>query len=303
MNNLEPFSIRNKPQTDIYQYVFIGPKLKTQFYFIVKDFFTKNGIEYEIENEMYKKVAERLCRLHGVRKLSTYDEKYEQQLERYINSLEKVELVLDAIEIVFQLLEVIVSKFKKTHHTKISYKVKDAEDELNMRFRQNDIGYRYTNGNIIRLDNEVLHVEVTKKALDLLRDQRFENVNEEFLKAQEHYKKGNEKECLNDCLKAFESCMKIICKINTWEFESNHTAKNLIQIIIKNEFLPNYSESSLHALEQLLKSTIPTIRNKNSGHGQGANKIHVSSHLCRYMLYLTGATIVFMIENENSIKK
>lgn len=44
----------------------------------------------------------------------------------------------------------------------------------------------------------------------VLSDKRYKGASQEFLAANEHYRHGRYKECLNDCLKAFESTMKII---------------------------------------------------------------------------------------------
>src|ERR1019366_1526163 len=83
-----------------------------------------------------------------------------------------------------------------------------AVTELNARFREHGIGYQYESGEIIRVDSQLIHSEVVKPALTLLTAPEYEGANAEFLKAFEHYRKGDTKECLNECLKAFESTMK-----------------------------------------------------------------------------------------------
>lgn len=46
----------------------------------------------------------------------------------------------------------------------------------------------------------------------------------------------------------------------------------------------------------LLESGVPTVRNRQSGHGHGVQVSDVSPHLARYALHLTAATILLLVE-------
>ena len=84
-------------------------------------------------------------------------------------------------------------------------KLDSAVFELNARFREHRVGYQYESGDIIRVDSQLIHAEVVKPALALLAAPEYAGANAEFLKAFEHYRKGDTKGCLNECPKAFES--------------------------------------------------------------------------------------------------
>jgi hypothetical protein len=86
----------------------------------------------------------------------------------------------------------------------------------------------------------------------------------------EHYRKGDTKECLNECLKAFESTMKVICAKRKWPFKPTDAAKELIDVCLKHDLIPPLIQSHIGGVRAALESGIPTIRNRLSGHGQGA---------------------------------
>jgi hypothetical protein len=174
--------------------------------------------------------------------------------------------------------------------------INDNIDLLNNRFKRAGVGYQFQGNQIIRIDNEILHQEIIKPVLAFISNPDFKTVNEEYLKAHEHYRHGRNKECLNECLKSFESVMKVICNKKGWHYNISDTSKNLISILLQNELLPSYFQTSITSLRSMLESGIPTIRNRNSGHGQGPNKIVVDDSLASYCLNLTGSTIKFLIE-------
>jgi Domain of unknown function (DUF7014) len=126
--------------------------------------------------------------------------------------------------------------------------------------------------------------------------------NEEFLKAHEHYRHKRYKECLVDSLKAFESTMKAICKLRGWQTQPTDTAKSLIAVCLNNGLLPKYLDSQISSVRSLLESGIPTVRNKNGGHGQGSSPVAVPEYLARYALNLTATTILFMVEAHEAEK-
>jgi hypothetical protein len=136
----------------------------------------------------------------------------------------------------------------------------------------------------------------------LLTDENFEGANAEFLKAFEHYRHGKTKECLNECLKAFESTMKAICSKRKWVFKPTDTAKALIEVCFQNNLIPVLVQSHISGFRSTLESGIPTIRNKLAGHGQGATVIEVPPHYASYMLHLTATTIKFLVEAEKELK-
>lgn len=135
-----------------------------------------------------------------------------------------------------------------------------------------------------------------KPTLAVLRGDGFKGANEEFLQAHEHYRHGRHKECLVDALKAFESTMKAICKMQGWPNQPNDTAKALIGTCLSNGLIPPYLESQIGSLRSLLESGIPTVRNKLGGHGQGADPTVVPEYLARYSLNLTATSILFLVE-------
>ena len=147
-----------------------------------------------------------------------------------------------------------------------------------------------------------MHSEAIKPAIRLLYKKRYAGAQQEFLKAHQHYRRGETKEALNDCLKTLESLMKAICDKRRWSYPSNATAKALIDVCFENELIPKFWESQYSALRTLLESGVPTGRNKLSAHGQGTAPVEVPGHIAAYMLHMTASAIVFLAEAEAQLK-
>lgn len=90
--------------------------------------------------------------------------------------------------------------------------------------------------------------------------------------------------------------MKTICKKSGWSYSERATAKDLINVMFKNELIPKYLETYFASLRSLLESGVPTVRNKTSGHGQGEFPVDVPEYLASYVLHLTASNIVLLVE-------
>jgi hypothetical protein len=173
-----------------------------------------------------------------------------------------------------------------------------AIDDLNTRFKEHNLGYRFEPPFLIRIDSEFLHNEVVKPVLKLLTKPEYVGAQEEFLTAYNHYKHGRKKEVLNACLKAFESMMKAICKKRGWYHHPNATASPLIKTCLQNKLIPDFFQSKGESLQSLLESGIPTIGNKLSRHGQGSEVKEIANSLVTHALHETASIILLLDQAE-----
>ena len=247
------------------------------------------------------------------------------QIYNFIETEGKVERILDLIELLFKTLPDFISgyvmpyiekhggfyidKFYVTNDNKIELIEKlnkildEAIKELNVRFLEHGIGYQYESGKIIRIDSKYTYEEMVRPALGLLHLKGYEGAEAEFLKAHEYFRKGDNTGVLNECLKAFESTLKIICDKRSWKYDEKSTSKDLIEICFKNNLIPNFLQNEHNSLINLLKSGVPTLRNKLSGHGQGTEKLPpISDYYAAYMIHMTASNIIFFIEAENNLE-
>ena len=248
-------------------------------------------------DEGYKNIVQILQREYGVDKLPSkrlsHDYFYNELREFFYETTE-VDKALDVVELVCQLID------EKPYSSR---SLLSPIDELNLRFKDRGVGYRFELGQMIRIDEEFIHEEVVKPALRILNQPQFAGAQEEFLKAHEQYRKGDTKDSLSNCLKAFESVMKAICDMRDWQYDKDHsTAKALIKICFDNGLIPKFWKSHYSSLQSLLESGVPTGRNKLGSHGQGTAPTSVPNYLAAYMLHLTATTIVFLAEAEKELQ-
>lgn len=142
-----------------------------------------------------------------------------------------------------------------------------------------------------------------KPVLHLLGNNRiFAGAHDEFCSALKHYRHNQYKECVNDCLKAFESLMKAIHEKHSWQFNQNYSSQKLIQSCLDNGLIPKYLQSQLsNIIKLLLECGVPTIRNKVSSHGQGTNISTVPEHLASYTIHLTATNLLFLARCEEQL--
>ena len=304
---VELFSKRQKELRgevpEVYQYEEIPHKLRVQVVHIWEDtlgkpFFNDFGdLRYpDGTYQNYEFIHKVLCREYGI---FTLDEKAAtdyDRIEDFFLKTEEAEKAIDVIELSFQFIDPIVYGFDTLNSTP-----GEAIHDLNQRFRQHGVGYQYESGKIIRVDSQFLHAEVVKPALTMLSDQMFEGANAEFLSAHEHYRAKKYKECLNDCLKAFESCLKAICDKRGWAYGGKDTANRLVETVFKNKLIPDFMQSHFWALRKTLKAGVPTTRNELAGHGQGSQEVHVLGHIASYALHLTASNILLLAQAEENL--
>jgi hypothetical protein len=238
-----------------------------------------------------------ICREHGLFKLTknvtvnSFDECVRYLLES------KADNCLDIIEISFRVVagpKIAGYTNEDWRKNEITQRPDDAIEELNCRFKENNVGYQFIEDNIIRIDSLYSYKEIIEPAINLLTLNGFEGASEEFLLAHKKYKENDFKGGIAECLKAFESTIITIGTKLKWQIPSKPTAKVLIEECFKNELIPKYLQSHFDSLRNMLESGIPTVRNKTSGHGQGVHRIDIPEYYVSYALNITATNIILL---------
>ena len=296
---------------DVYTYDDLPKALRVQIVHIWKDTLGKYPGNYyssrhaENVNSAYESIVDTLCREYGLFRLPTVEKyikrMYFNELTNYLLEVDEVEKQLDIIELSFRYIDKQTRDYCYLSRNNASEIADAAINELNSRFKEHGVGFQYLEGEIVRVDSELIHVEAVKPALLLLNEKNYKGAQQEFLSAYEHYRHYKHKESLNDCLKSFESTMKAICDKRKWQYKPNATAKALIQVCFDKGLVPPFWQQQLSSLRSLLESSIPTGRNNLSGHGQGSTPTVVPDYLVAYMLHITASTLVFLTTAEKNL--
>lgn len=289
---------------DIYVYDEIPKSLRIQIVHIMTDTIGQDKDRYgRRASSVYEYIHKTLCKEYGLFKLFDRSREEEDAVLNYFVNCEDYERCLDVIEISFHLIENFVSKSYQNYkqNTTSTQHPDDAIGELNARFKESGVGYQFESGELIRVDSQFLHSETVKPVLRLLgAEKTYSGSNDEFLSAHEHYRHKRYKECLNDCLKSFESLMKAIHEKHSWAYNQTDTAKKLINSCLSNNLVPEYLQNQFSSVRILLESGIPTVRNKEGGHGQGAEISTVPEYLASYTLHLTATNLLFLANCEEN---
>src|ERR1700756_5126969 len=216
----------------------ITAPLRVHIAHILRDLFG-HRVTYDLNGcvEAFGEIEQALCGEYGLCILPTKPTDLTTTPDaRVIDFLlheEDQQKIIDVVEVSFRLLTRLRSS--PEWQSRIPQEKFDrAVSELNARFREYGIGYQYENGEIVKVESQFIHAEVVKPAIALLGAEEYAEANAEFRKALEHYRKGETKECLNECLRTFESTLRVICTKRKWPFKSRDTAKELIDPRLKH---------------------------------------------------------------------
>nr|WP_307991817.1 hypothetical protein [uncultured Niameybacter sp.] len=293
---MDIFSKRKKAESndiDVYQYELLPEKLRVQIVQLVTE---SVGIYPGFYKDIKKILSKELGRFQLV---DGYPENEQHECVLFIMEEQDTDNVLDIVELIFRYIEIIndgyeISYLKNRYNIEQDYK--ESVIELNHRFKENGVGYEYINGNIIKIENQYIHKEIVKPALQLMQEEEFKGAYQEFIVAHEHFRKREHKEAIANALKSFESTMKTICERKKYKYDkTKDTAQKLITIIFNEGLIPQYLANQFSGLRTTLETGVPTIRNKTSGHGQGEVPIEIPEYFASYAINLTATNIVFLV--------
>lgn len=291
----------SKDRPDVYQYDVIPDALRVQLSLAIQDALgsLNDSFQNQEVSKAYAFIHNLLKREYGVEDLPTTSHAIAGSdyscVHRLITKDESVLHVLDAVELCCIVIDSDNCRDWKYRH-------RDSEvcdwsiEEINKRFAQHAIGYEYTNEQIMRIDSKLLHEETIKPALALLSDPDFAGAEDEFHKAFQHYRQGDNKAAITSCVASLESTMKSIIAIMGWDLPAKQTVKPLFDLMYEKELIPIFWQGHFGGLRSMLESGVPTVRNRLAGHGQGPEVVEVPANYVSFALHQTAACIVFLVK-------
>jgi AbiJ N-terminal domain 4 len=299
-NNL--FSERNSPPCPKLVFDRLDEGCRLQIKYLVQDFFEDNHIRPFCDAHIWPGIQEGLKRLHKTKSLHQ-QALYETfgghispfgEVLGYLETEKDFHKTMDTIEVVFRMIADIENLMNGSGYP-FSVTPDQAIDGLNSIFSKNCIGYKFVGNMLIRIDNELLYNNITKEVMIFLSNPDYFNINEEYLQAHRHYRKGDYEDCIVNCNKAFESTMKVICQKRKYPYNQKDTASVLVDILVKNNFIPPMLQNQFTGIRKTLEAGVPVIRNKQGGHGKGAATIVVDENTASYALNLAGSAIKYLL--------
>lgn len=287
---------RGEEVPDVLQYDDLPVEFRNQCYYIASD------ICNAIECRLSKALIEGYCREKGskfFRFHKIYDlDDVKSLFSQCIDDMDTSDF-LDLIDYMYHCLYSFINIgdiYKYLSPASVE-SINKAFKDLNDRFKQHNLGYEVTNGTLIRVDNQVVHAQYIKPALQLLCDEEFAGAEDEYRKAFEARCAGNNKDAILNAGKCFESVLKTICEKKKYSFNpQKDTANTLVNILKAQGFFPEYLESHLNGIITTLQSGAPTVRNKVAGHGQGSEITEAPDCLVDYVLGLVAVNSVLLVK-------
>jgi hypothetical protein len=284
--------LAEKQGDDVYHYDKMSLKLRNQILFIIEGWDKKySGFERyaPVSTTIVNMMREQL----GENRLSSdYASDKVDELYQWFRMCVRVDDLLDAIEIAVRVADHWHNRNFGDQET--SYGMRLAQ--LNARMLEDGFGFQIENGQAIQISSTFVHKEVTIPALGLLSSPDYKSAEDEFRQAYAEFNLGNFDDCIHDCCNAFESVLKIILTTKGWAFNANDPASKLLAVAFDNALIPSYMQNEFTGLRTILESGVPTVRNKDGGHGAGVNPRNIPKHIAAFQLHQTAAAIVLLVE-------
>ena len=290
--------------TDIYQYVDATQRLKVQLQQLFTDAIGPQNSQtsYMLANlapdnaDGWQFIHKTLCREIGAHILA----KGLTEREQVLNRLDAADIdeFLDVVELCARYIDLVMGDEQDYHREAlgITQAPSEAISELNFRLREAALGYRYENGELLRVDSEYSHEEIIKPALSILSDKSFSGAQEEFLRAHRYYRSGEYSQSITEAAKSFESTLKSVCDIKGWRYDKGSRASDLLKVVRQNALWPSYLDASFDQLLATLTSGLPKVRNEEGAHGQGTKVKAVPGYIAGYALQLAASKIKLIAE-------
>lgn len=310
---LDTFSKRKRREArgsepDVYVYDDLPGKLRGQIVHILSDvlgrYYVPNGYSMDRSaptNENWTTIRDAILEERGEFTLSGLKNE-RQDLLNFILVEKEVDAVLDLVEFAFKYVKKVLGSGRYRHLESKGRSAEKAISDLNVRFKENSVGYQFEQEKLIRLDSEFAHAELVKPALALLGVPGFAGAEEEFLKAHGHYRAGDNEGAIAEALKAFESTLKAICANLGWECQKGARASDLVKVVRANGLFPDYLDASFDQLVATLQSGLPKVRNETAGHGQGVKPRNTPAHVAAFAIHLTASKIIFLVEAMRAVQ-
>lgn len=278
-----------QPAKDVYEYENVPIKVRVQILMNISKCISAVGHYNFSSEQIYESITSELREEVGRFSLTNdYHSSIAEEIGHWFLNHATTDELFDAIE-----LFVMVTSRAADNQAHTSA-IRQSIARINARLLEAGLGYEIAGQQVIEKSNEYAHTEVVLPALHVLSERRFSNANKEFREAHHAYRAGEYEDCLVDCLKAFESVMKVIADERGWQIPKTANASKLIAALFEHEFVPKYMQNQFAGLKAMLESSVPTTRNKDGGHGAGAEERKVPQSLAALQLHQTAAIIIFL---------
>lgn len=185
------------------------------------------------------------------------------------------ENVLDAIEMMWSLL--------------LEAQRNEFAGGINALLEAGDAPWRIVRGEFIRLDNEFIGSSVTSGALERIGAGPLAGATAEYAKALREQASGETKDAIADACKSYESTLKVVTGLG------QINADRLTRELLAQGHLNDLPEDAREGFRKVVLMSLPFLRNRLAGHGQGAEVVDVPAPYGALALQLAAALQNFLI--------
>jgi hypothetical protein len=165
---------------------------------------------------------------------------------------------------------------------------------VNEAFEDEQCPWRLSDGQFFKVDSEFLAVQVLEKAQELMKNDGFHGPLDEFRQARGDLATSDHKGAIVNACNAFESTLKAVL------YRDNGTARDLLMDFIDKGYCDDIPETVRPGLRDQVLQSLPFIRNKLGGHGQGNEVVNVPKPYAELAVHLAGSLIQFVIKRASS---
>jgi hypothetical protein len=141
--------------------------------------------------------------------------------------------------------------------------------KINQIFDLHECPWRIADGEFFKLDADFMGTRLAARAHDALAAHSFVGAADEYAKARQELGSGDVKDGISHAAKSFESVMKVITGLQ------HANADQLIETILSQGYFDDLPQSIRPGFADQVMKTLPFMRNKLAGHGQGAEIVDV----------------------------
>jgi hypothetical protein len=169
------------------------------------------------------------------------------------------------------------------------------QDDVNKLLDEHRAGWVFINGHFYQLDDRFMDECVLNPVHALLEEEALDGPNEEFVKAREHLQAGAYKEAIKFACDAYESALKTVVG------QDHGTASELVKKLPAGFYdeVPSTLPGQMNAK---VWDSLPCLRNKLGGHGQGAKVVNPPREFAELAVHLSGAFIHFLIKRKTALQ-